>query len=120
VLIEDELGIVEWRECRVIDTSMLGVGITFHDHRTTELIGLSVSVEFPADADSVSVRLEGVIRNAIGVRFGIVRAGIELSGLTPAECAIAAVLGALTEVAPTAVMDSVAPLPRHTPSSPPF
>jgi hypothetical protein len=118
VLIEDELGIVEWRECVVLDTSMLGIGITFHDHRTTELVGLSVSVEVPAEAKSISVRLEGVVKNALGLRFGIVRAGIEFSNMTPAESAIAAVLGALTEVEARAIVETSAPAERPCTGSP--
>jgi hypothetical protein len=82
------------------------------------LVGLSVSVEVPADANSISVLLEGVVKNALGLRFGVVRAGIEFSNMTPAESAIAAVLGALTEVEARAIVETSAPAERPCTGSP--
>ncbi len=83
------------RDCRVIDISMFGLGITLHHFWPLELVGRHISVEAPAVGDSVNVRLEGVIRNAQPTSGGIVRVGIEFDGLSESELAVAAVLGTL-------------------------
>ena len=85
-----------WRDCRVIDISMLGVGITFEYPSETELIGRRISVEVPAVGDSVRIRLEGEIKNAARIREGSIRVGIEFVGLTEAERAITTVLSAMS------------------------
>ena len=97
-LIEEETGAAEWRDCWVLDISMLGLGIAFDHRRPSELTGRGISVQFPAVSDQVSVRLEGQIKNIDVMRLGLVQAGIEFIGLSQEEQAIATVLGALTEV----------------------
>jgi hypothetical protein len=87
-----------WRDCWVLDISMLGLGIALDHRRPAELIGRSISVEFPAVGDLVSVRLEGKIKNIDVMRLGLVHAGVEFVGLSQEELAIATVLGALTEI----------------------
>jgi hypothetical protein len=96
-LVEDELATVGWRECRVIDISMLGVGITLRHRQESDLIGRNISVELPATNDSVSVRLEGVVKHAETTQPGTVRLGIEFVGLSEGEQVVATVLSALTE-----------------------
>ena len=64
----------------------------------SELIGRSVTVEFPAVSDWVSIRVEGEIKNAVLIRPGLIRAGVEFVGLSEAERAIATVLGVLTAI----------------------
>ena len=86
-----------WRDCRVIDISMLGVGITFEYPSATELIGRRICVEIPSVGDSVRIRLEGEIKNAARIHEGRIRVGIELVGLTEAERAITTVLSAMSE-----------------------
>ena len=53
-----------WRDCRVVDISMLGLGITFDHPNPAELSGRLISVNLPGDGSCVNVRLEGEIRNA--------------------------------------------------------
>ena len=89
-----------WRECAVLDISPFGLGITLGDDDSSqfELVGRRVAVEFPAVSDWVSIRVEGRIRNAVLIRPGLVRAGVEFVGLSEAERAIATVLGVLTAI----------------------
>ena len=56
----------DWRDCRVVDISMLGLGITFDHPNPAELSGRVISVNLPADGSCVNVRLEGEIKNATG------------------------------------------------------
>lgn len=97
-LIEDDAAAAQWRDCWVLDISMLGLGIALDHRRPFELMDREISVEFPAVGDLVSVRLEGKIKNIEVMRLGLVHAGIEFVGLSAEEQAIAAVLGALTEI----------------------
>jgi len=97
-LIEDEVPVTGWQDCDVIDISMLGLGLTVVEHRVEELIGRNISVEFPAVSDSVSVRLDGIVKNARRIDVPTVRIGIEFIGMSTVEQAIATVLGALTEI----------------------
>jgi hypothetical protein len=99
-LIEDELHTEGWRDCSVLDISPFGLGITLADCRSpgVELVGRNVAVAFPAVSDWVSIRLDGEIKNAALIRPGLIRAGIEFTGLTDAERAIATVLGVLTAI----------------------
>jgi hypothetical protein len=95
-LIEGESTTVGWRDCKVVDISMLGLGVMFRHRRPSELIGRCISVEVPASADSLSIRLEGQVKNAAMTRSGTVRVGVEFVGLTQEELALAIALGALT------------------------
>ena len=72
-----------WRECRVIDISMFGLGLTLHHPAPTQLVGRRIAVDVPAVGDSVCIRLEGEVRNAGPTAGGDVRVGIEFDG--PAE-----------------------------------
>lgn len=85
----------EWRDCMVVDISILGLGITLHHFWPSKLVGRHISIEAPAVGNSLNVRLEGEIRNAEAVSGGVVRLGIEFDGLTESELAVAGVLGAL-------------------------
>jgi hypothetical protein len=95
-LIEDELSTTGWRECTVLDFSSLGLAIVVRHGRPSELVGRSIAVEMPSASDSVSVRLEGEIRNITTISPEIVRLGIEFTGLSPVEQAITTVLSSLT------------------------
>ncbi len=82
----------EWCDCRVIDISVLGLGIQIHHSRPSELVGRRVSVEVPPVGDSVNILLEGEIRNAALSPGGTVRVGIEFIGLSDAERSIVDIL----------------------------
>jgi hypothetical protein len=97
-LIEDDVPVTDWRECDVLDISMLGLALAVADHRVDDLIGRNISVEFPAVSDSVSVCLDGIIRNARRIDARLVRLGVEFVGMSTVEQAIATVLGALIEI----------------------
>jgi hypothetical protein len=81
-----------WRDCRVVDISMLGVGIRMHCARPAELIGRRVSVDLPAVGDSVNIRFEGVVKNVSPMALRSVRIGIEFLRLSSTELAILEVL----------------------------
>lgn len=77
----------EWpRACQVIDISMLGLGMTFeHSSSPSDLLGRGISVDVPAVSDSVSIRLEGVINNAVPTSEGTIRVGIAFTGPSESE-----------------------------------
>jgi hypothetical protein len=59
------------RLCRVVDISMLGLGIALAHPSPTELAGRRISIDVPAMA-----RLEGQITHAEPILGGAVRAGV--------------------------------------------
>ena len=67
----------EGRECRVIDISMLGLGLVFVHPSPSELVGERISVEVSAVEDRVNIRLEGIARYATVTSGGRVRVGVE-------------------------------------------
>jgi hypothetical protein len=77
--------LAESRACRVIDISMLGLGMTFEHSSPSELLGRHISVDVPAITDSVSIRLDGVINNAVPMSEGLVRVGIAFEGLSDSD-----------------------------------
>jgi len=68
-----------WHDCRVIDISMLGLGITLHYPALAELMGRGLSVEVPALNETIKIRFEGKIMNVAApvAGGGVVRIGIE-------------------------------------------
>jgi len=65
-------------KCRVIDISMLGLGITLEHPSPAELAGRRISVDVPkVTGDSFTIRLDGKIANARMTRGRAVRVGIE-------------------------------------------
>lgn len=78
-----------WRDCRVVDISVFGVGIRLQHLRPTELVGRRISVELPAVGESINLRLEGEIRNAVRTTLRTtVRIGIEFDELSNTERSI--------------------------------
>ena len=67
----------ERRECRVVDISMLGLGLVFEHPSPSTLIGGRISVEVSAVDDRVNIRLEGIVRYATVTSGGSVRVGVE-------------------------------------------
>jgi hypothetical protein len=68
--------------CRVIDISMLGVGLTLDHPSPYALVGRHITVDLPAVGDSASMRVEGRVTNARLTLRTTVRLGIEFE--TPA------------------------------------
>jgi PilZ domain len=95
-LADDPVG--TWRDCRVVDISMLGLGITFDHPNPSELSGRLISVSLPGDGSCVNVRLDGEIKNAIATMGRDLRVGIEFIGLSETEQAITAVLSVMSDV----------------------
>ena len=69
--------------CRVIDISMLGVGITLDHPSPYALVGRHISVDLPAVGDSAGIRLEGTVTNARLTLRTSVRLGIEFDTPLP-------------------------------------
>jgi hypothetical protein len=87
-----------WRDCRVVDISMLGMGITLACLDPSDLVGRPISVNLPGPASSVNVRLEGEIKSALPTISRRLRVGIEFIQLSEAEQAITAVLSVMSDV----------------------
>ena len=87
-----------WHDCRVVDISMLGVGITFDHPNPAELSGRLITVNLPGGGTCVNVRLQGEIKNAIATMNRGLRVGIEFIGLSETEQAITAVLSVMSDV----------------------
>ena len=86
-----------WHECRVVDISMLGLGITLHHPAPSQLMGRVLSVEVPALDARVKIRFEGTIRNAAAqVAGGVVRVGIEFAGLSEENQPMTAVVSVMS------------------------
>jgi PilZ domain len=81
-----------WRDCRIVDISMLGIGIRMQHPRPSDLVGRRLSVEVPAVGDSVNVRFEGEVKNVARTTLRSVRIGIEFVHLSNTERAILEVL----------------------------
>ena len=79
------------RACRVIDISMLGFGMVFTHPSPSELFGRRIYVDVPVVGDSASIRLEGVIKNAVPTLVGTVRVGVAFDLLSVSEPGLAAV-----------------------------
>lgn len=94
----DEESPALWRDCEVIDVSMHGLGITLHHPEPWALVDRSIFVDVSAIGDAVSIRLEGVVRDAAFTLEGDIRVGIEFVGLSEAERAITAVLGGINRI----------------------
>lgn len=78
-----------WRDCRVVDISMVGVGIRMQYLRPLELVGRRVSIELPAVGDSINIRLEGVVKQVARTTMRtMVRIGIEFDALSNTERSI--------------------------------
>jgi hypothetical protein len=67
----------ERRECRVVDISMLGLGLLLRHPSPSRLVGGRVTVDVSAIEDRVNIRLEGIVRYAAVTPAGDVRVGVE-------------------------------------------
>lgn len=77
----------ERRGCRVIDISMLGLGMSLNHPSPSQTVGRRISVDVPTLGDSVSIRLEGKITNARPTLEGSARVGIEFDEPSVSELA---------------------------------
>lgn len=86
-----------WRDCRVIDISILGLGMTLAYPHPGELVGRGLSIEVPALGDAVTNRFEGQIKDAAAsITGGPVRVGVEFAGLSSTERAMIALWSTLS------------------------
>jgi hypothetical protein len=87
----------EWRDCRVLDISVLGVGLelfpTGSGDESDLLVGhrLVILVQAPV-GKSISVRLMGTVKNVGSGSQGGTRVGLEFVGLSDTEQAIVRVV----------------------------
>jgi hypothetical protein len=71
----------EWRTCRVIDISMLGLGLTLEHPSPSTLMGSRISIFVPAVDGSVNIQLDGEVTNTRPTLKDAVRVGIMFDGL---------------------------------------
>jgi hypothetical protein len=88
--------IARWRDCEVIDVSVLGLGLTLHHPEPWELVGRRITVDVATADDSVTIRLDGDIRNAAPTLEGEVRIGVEFVGVTDGDRAVTALLNEMS------------------------
>jgi hypothetical protein len=88
---------LDWQDCRVVDMSVRGLGITFVHSDPSVLWGRRLCVELPGGASSVNVRLEGKIEHVMQTINRDVRVGIEFTELSQTERAITAVLSVMCD-----------------------
>lgn len=81
------------RDCRIMDISLLGVGLEVFGDMSEDVIGhrLEIYVHAPVGY-SVSLRFVGRVRYLSEGRLGGTRAGVEFEGLSDAELDILKVL----------------------------
>ena len=89
-----------WHDCEVIDISMFGLGITLHHPQPWEVVDRRIVVDISAIGDAVNIRLEGEIKHAAFTLEGDIRIGLEFTGLSETEEAIAAVLSGINVMGP--------------------
>ena len=82
-----------WKQCRVIDISLIGVGLELLVDVPNALVGhhLVVQVQAPV-GESVSLRLKGRVVHQSRYRKGTTRTGLEFVGLSEVERSILTVL----------------------------
>jgi hypothetical protein len=73
-----------WRDCGVFDFSTLGVGMDFRYPDASGLVGRRITMRLPVGG-SMDITLVGEVRNVRAGPDGIIRAGIELLGLSEDE-----------------------------------
>jgi hypothetical protein len=89
-----------WRDCEVIDISMFGLGITLIHPQPWDLVHRRILVDVSAIGDAVNIRLEGEIRDAAFTLEGDIRIGLEFTGLSKTEQAVAAILSGIKTIEP--------------------
>ena len=89
-----------WRDCKVIDISMFGLGITLRHPQPWELVNRRIVVDIAAIGDAVNIRLEGEIKDAAFTLEGDIRVGLEFTGLSETEQALAAVQSGINAMEP--------------------
>jgi c-di-GMP-binding flagellar brake protein YcgR len=82
-----------WKQCRVVDISLIGVGLELLGGVRNDLIGhqLVVQVQAPV-GESVTLRLKGRVVNLGEHSQDVTRAGLEFVGLAEMERSILKVL----------------------------
>ena len=74
------------KECRVIDISLLGLGLELFGDMTEDMIGHRLVIHVGAlSGGSVSLRMVGQVKNLNSNRLGCTRAGLEFTDLSETE-----------------------------------
>jgi hypothetical protein len=82
------------RYCKVIDISILGVGLELFGDVSKDLLGHRLNIEIkPPVGESITLRLSGTVRNVKVDPGGTTRAGLEFVDLSETERAILNVMG---------------------------
>jgi c-di-GMP-binding flagellar brake protein YcgR len=91
-VIEDEPG-TGWGDCRILDISLLGLGLELSAPVPADLIGRRVVVHVEvAGSGSISLRLVGAVKRVGAGEPGSTRAGLEFEGLSEAERSVLQVI----------------------------
>jgi len=81
------------RDCRVIDISLLGVGVEVFSDGDDRLVGRVLVVEVePPIGSSVRLRLSGQVMNQGRTPAGLTRVGLQFVGLSETERAVLEVI----------------------------
>jgi hypothetical protein len=93
----------EWMECRVLDISVLGVGLELipidSDDDSGRLVGRQLVIQVQVlVGESISVRLMGTVKNVGSSAQGGIRTGLEFVGPSETEQAIVRVIEQLQVV----------------------
>ena len=81
-----------WNECRLLDVSLLGLGVELLGPVSRDLVGRRLVVHVEVEGGSVSVRLVGTVRRLSARDVGWTRAGLEFDGLSETERSILKVI----------------------------
>lgn len=75
-----------WNECRLLDVSLLGLGLEIMASATEEIIGRRLVLHIDVDGGaSISLRLVGPVKRVDEGEFGGTRIGVEFLGLNETE-----------------------------------
>lgn len=91
-VIDDDTWTV-WNECRLLDISVLGIGLELFGPVDPSLVGQRLVIHVDVGGgQALSLRFTGTVRNLIPGRFGGTRAGVEFSGLSEDEQSVLQVM----------------------------
>ncbi|HAM02715.1 MAG TPA: hypothetical protein DCQ30_10910 [Acidimicrobiaceae bacterium] len=89
----DDDPLAGWHECRLLDISVLGLGLELFGPVHPNLVDRPLVVHVDvAGGQALSLRFAGTVRNLIPGRFGGVRVGVEFTDLSDGERSALAVM----------------------------
>lgn len=104
-----------WRDCRIVDISLLGLGLRMQHPKPDDLMGRRISVDLPAIGEAVNIHFEGVVKNVERATLRSVRIGIEFVQPSSTERAILEALRRAGEATGLPLTEAAAGLARSHP-----